>query len=134
MMFSKPKVHAVLLVFCLFVFGCAAPMNKNFPLLETGMSKAEVASLIGQPISAESGPEGTKIQYYRLASSFLDTDGSDTREYFVAFQGDEVIGYGERTDAVTMQRSIIQFNAAWNAANSMRPPNKTEVNVNVDVN
>ena len=130
----KLQVYVVFLILSSFLFGCAASMNKNFPLVETGMSKAEVATLIGQPISAASGPEGGKIQYYRLASSPLDTDGSDTREYFVAFQGDEVIGYGERTDEVTMQRSIMQFNAAWNAANSLRPPEKTEVNVNVEVN
>ena len=110
------------------VSGCAATYNRNFPLIETGMSKVEVESLIGAPISAESGPEGSKVQYYRLASSPLDTDGSDTREYFVAFQGNEVIGYGERQDEITMQRQLIQFSSAWNAAKTVTP---TQVQVQV---
>ena len=111
--------------------GCAATYNTNFPSIETGMTKSEVNTLIGKPISAESGPEGTKIQFYQLASSFLDTDGSDTREYFVAFQGDEVIGYGERQDEITMQRAVLQFNAAWNAARAATP---TRIQVDVNQN
>jgi len=96
--------------------GCGvAPMNKNFPLIETGMSMNEVAELIGEPVSATSGPEDTKIYYYRLASSFLDTDGSDTREYYVIADSGSVIGYGERTDAATIERQARQYKAAWSA-------------------
>lgn len=98
---------------------CAAPMNKNFPMIETGMSQAQVTELVGAPISAASGPDGSKIFYYRLASSPLDTDGSDTREYWVQMMQGEVIGYGERTDAATMEREARQFAAAWNAAHTM---------------
>jgi hypothetical protein len=95
---------------------CAAPWNNNFPKMEVGLSQIQVDDLLGNPRSAESGPDGTKILYYRLASSPLDTDGSDTREYFVVMKEREVIGYGERVDAVTLQRAAMQFSAAWNAA------------------
>ena len=124
----------VLLITAVMV-GCAAPLNKNFPMIEQGMSISEVESLIGKPISAESGPENTKILYYRLASSFLDTDGSDTREYYVAIRSDEVVGYGERIDAVTTERADRQYNSAWNAArsaasSSTQATSETNVNVN----
>lgn len=104
------------LTLCAAIAGCAAPYNKNFPLLETGMSMSQVTTLIGKPLSAESGPDGSKILYYRLASSPLDSDGSDTREYWVQMMEGEVIGYGERNDAATMMREARQFSAAWQAA------------------
>lgn len=87
------------------------------------MNLSEVSDLIGKPISAESGPEDTKILYYRLASSLLDTDGSDTREYYVVTKNRQVIGYGERTDTVTMMREIRQFTSAWNAVNAINDAN-----------
>ena len=125
----------LVLVLVTVIASCAAPMNKNFPMVEKGMSISEVESLIGKPISAESGPDDTKVYYYRLASSLLDTDGSDTREYYVAMRSNEVIGYGERTDAVTTERAVRQFNAAWNvarsaASSSTQVTNETNVNVN----
>jgi len=108
----------------LLISGCAASYNKNFPLIEKGMPLSEVANLIGAPISAESGPDDSKILYYKLASSPLDTDGSDTREYFVVTLNGSVIGYGERTGAVTVMREARQFTAAWNAENLMTQPRK----------
>src|SRR5690606_41689053 len=88
----------IIAILALIVTSCAAPYNKNFPLVEKGMSLSDVTNLIGKPISAESGPDDSKILYYRLASSPLDTDGSDTREYFVVTLGSKVVGYGERTE------------------------------------
>lgn len=93
------------------------PKNKNFPLIEKGMALNEVTELIGKPISAESGPEDSKVLFYCLASSFLDSDGSDTREYWVQTVAGRVIGYGERSDAATMQRAQRQYTAAWASAN-----------------
>ena len=114
-----------------YLAGCGvAPMNKNFPLIEKGMSVAEVQELIGKPISAESGPDETKIYYYRLASSLLDTDGSDTREYYVVMDSGEVIGYGERTDAATIERQARQFKAAWNASRSVSQASANIANAN----
>ena len=93
------------------------PKNKNFPLTEKGMTLDEVTKLIGKPVSAESGPEDSKVLFYCLASSFLDTDGSDTREYWVQMMGGKVIGYGERNDAAAMQRAQRQYASAWASAN-----------------
>ncbi len=90
--------------------------NTNFPLIDKGMTLDEVTKLIGKPVSAESGPEDSKVLFYCLASSFLDTDGSDTREYWVQMMGGKVIGYGERNDAAAMQRAQRQYAAAWASA------------------
>ncbi|KAF1698898.1 hypothetical protein CSC62_02845 [Pseudoxanthomonas jiangsuensis] len=91
--------------------------NTDFPLIDKGMTLDEVTKLIGKPVSAESGPEDSKVLFYCLASSFLDTDGSDTREYWVQMMGGKVIGYGERSDAAAMQRAQRQYAAAWGSAN-----------------
>lgn len=93
------------------------PRNKNFPLIEKGMTLDQVTKLIGKPISAESGPEDSKVLFYCLASSFLDTDGSDSREYWVQMMEGKVIGYGERNDAAAMMRAQRQYAAAWASAN-----------------
>ena len=124
--------HSFLSAVAIFVLaGCGtAPYNKNFPLIEVGDSMERVTELIGQPISAESGPESTKVLYYRLASSPLDTDGSDTREYYVVMKEREVIGYGERVDEITMQRAIIQYNAAWESARMMNEQPDVIINNN----
>lgn len=119
------KLHKLFVtaLFSMVLFSCAAPYSKNFPLVEKGMDLAQVSELIGDPISAESGPEDTKILYYRLASSPLDTDGSDTREYYIVTKSKTVIGYGERTDKTTMIREARQFNAAWNLVDGINDAN-----------
>ena len=129
----KSKFSLVLAV--VLLAGCAATYNRNFPLVEKGMTVGQVSELIGTPVSAESGPGDSKILYYRLASSPLDTDGSDTREYWVQTAGGEVIGYGERRDAVTVMRQARQFEAAWNAAKQINDAAKqpTQVNIDIDV-
>lgn len=116
-----------------FLVGCAAAYNKNFPLVEKGMSLPQVTELIGKPISAESGPEDSKILYYRLASSVLDTDGSDTREYWVQIMDGKVIGYGERTDAVTVMREARQFASAWNAAKVINDAAKQQQPTKIEI-
>ncbi|RJG12905.1 hypothetical protein D3879_06390 [Pseudomonas cavernicola] len=93
------------------------------------MSFTQLTGLIGKPISAESGPEDTKILYYRLASSPLDIDGSDTREYWVQVAEGNVIGYGERNDQMTLMRDARQFAAAWNSTALKMTPSKVEVDV-----
>ncbi len=113
------KLLVILALGCLLSCNASAricPRNKNFPLIEQGMTLAEVTKLIGKPISAESGPDSSKILYYCLASSFLDSDGSDTREYWVQTIDGKVIGYGERNDAATMQRAQRQYASAWASA------------------
>ncbi len=117
--FYLPVVLAALLA------GCAAPYNTNFPLVEKRMALPKVTELLGKPVSAQSGPGDSKILFYRLASSPLDTDGSDTREYWVQMQDGVVIGYGERTDAATFMRQAAQFESAWNATRSINETSKT---------
>jgi hypothetical protein len=127
--------YLFVVVVCVFLGGCAATYNKNFPLVEKGMNRARIQELIGKPVSAESGPGNSKVMYYRLASSRLDTDGSDTREYYVLFENGEVLGYGERKDEITMRREMRQFHAAWKGVDAMNESLKAtqpkEVNVNV---
>lgn len=112
------------------ISGCAAPHNTNFPLVEKRMSFAKVTELLGKPISAQAGPGETKIYFYRLASSPLDTDGSDTREYWVQLKDGEVIGYGERTDTATLVRQARQFEAAWSSVRSLNEVNKSLIETN----
>lgn len=130
------KQLSVILLAVGMLAGCAATYNKNFPMIEKGMGFAQVSDLIGNPISAESGPEDSKILYYRLASSPLDTDGSDTREHWVQIMDGKVIGYGERIDAMTVMREARQFAAAWNSAkiisDSAKPSVKQTINIEVD--
>lgn len=113
-----------ILLSAVLITGCAAPYNTNFPLVEKNMTVQKVTELLGNPISAESGPGDSKLLYYRLASSFLDTDGSDTREYWVQVKDGVVIGYGERRDAMTLQRQAQQFESAWNAVKSINQTNQ----------
>lgn len=113
------------LILVLGLSGCAAPYNTNFPMVEKRMTIANVTDLLGKPVSAESGPGESKILFYRLASSPLDTDGSDTREYWVQMQEGVVIGYGERADAATFMRQTMQFESAWNATRTLNDMSRT---------
>ena len=122
-----------LIITTLFL-GCGATYNKNFHLVEKGMSLRQIEDLIGNPISAESGDADSKIMYYRLASSPLDSDGSDTREYYILLKDGKVMGYGERKDEITMQREIRQFRAAWNSVNSLNKTLEATTPQRVDVN
>ncbi len=98
------------------------------------MSRGDVTTLLGKPVSAEAAG-GDEVLYYRLASSFMDTDGSDTREYWVKLQRGTVQGYGERNDEASRERSRKQYQAAWGALGSIQhtqdvmTPQKMDVNV-----
>lgn len=113
---------------------CAAPYNTHFSDIHVGMSRTEVTNLLGKPVSAE-GESGTEVLFYRLASSILDSDGSDTREYWVKLQNGAVTGYGERNDFAAAERSRKQYQAAWGALGSIQrsqelvTPRKVDVNV-----
>ena len=125
----RQKLLFSLLLSALLV-GCAAPYNTNFPLVEKQMTSAKITELLGKPVSAQSGPGDSKILFYRLASSPLDTDGSDTREYWVQMQDGVVIGYGERNDTATFMRQAQQFESAWNAVRSTNELNKNLIDAN----
>lgn len=114
----------------LALIGCAAPYNTNFPLVEKRMSLEQVTKLLGKPSGAESAPNDSKVLFYRLASSPLDTDGSDTKDYWVQIQDGQVIGYGERRDAATLQRQAQQYSSAWNSARLLNETNKSIIESN----
>lgn len=119
----RSSLAALTIILLLVVAGNASaricPRNKNFPLIDKGMTLGQVAELIGKPDSAESGPQDSKVLFYCLASSFLDTDGSDTREYWVQMMDGKVVGYGERNDPAAMRRAQLQYANAWALVNSV---------------
>ena len=95
---------------CIFAGGCA-PMNRHFSDLHSGMPRQQVIELLGKPVSA-AGTTGQETLFFRLASSFLDTDGSDTREYYVVLREGVVTEYGERNDEQTRARAQRQLEDA----------------------
>ncbi len=77
--------------------GCAAPMTGKMNNLSLGMTKAEALKVMGPPDSV-AATDGIEYLNYRLATSLLDTDGSDTSDYFVQIKNGVVSGYGKRGD------------------------------------
>ena len=102
----------------MFLVSCAAPMVSGFNKISPGMTRAQVIENAGEPHS-KSFVDGTEVFYYTLASSFLDTDGSDTRDYYASFENGRLTAYGPYSDASTIERSRRQFQGAWNAAASI---------------
>lgn len=72
--------------------------------LSVGMTKAEVMKAMGQPQSV-SATNGVEYLTYRLATSFLDTDGSDTSDYFVRIVSGRVDAYGRKGDFDSTQKT-----------------------------
>ncbi len=77
----------------------ATKMNR----VSVGMTKSEVIAAMGSPKSV-SAKDGVEYLHYRLASSFLDMDGSDTSDYFVRLVKGHVEAYGQKGDFDTTQR------------------------------
>lgn len=127
----------ILPLLALLLSCCAAPYNSRFSDLQPGMPRSQVTALLGKPVSA-AAMGGTEMLYYRLASSFLDTDGSDTREYWVELQRGNVTAYGERNDQAAQDRSRRQFKAAWGVVGGLQKTQELltprQINVNENVN
>ncbi len=130
---SIGRMKRILPFLALLVTSCAAPFNTHFSDIHVGMSRAEVTKLLGKPVGAE-GEGGSEVLYYRLASSFMDSDGSDTREYWVRLQNGGVTGYGERNDFAAAERSRKQYQAAWGALGSIQRTQELVTPRQVDVN
>lgn len=64
----------------------------------------------------------------------MDSDGSDTREYWVRLQNGGVTGYGERNDFASQERSRKQYQAAWGALGSIQRTQELVTPRQVDVN
>ena len=86
-----------LIVATLFLAGCVAPTTYRMNNLALGMSKAEAIAVMGAPRSV-AATDGVEILVYRLATTALDTDGSDTSDYFVKLVEGKVAAYGQRGD------------------------------------
>lgn len=82
---------------------CAAPMARKMERLSVGMTKAEAIAVMGRPKSV-SATDGIEYLSYRLATSFMDTDGSDTSDYFVRIVNGRVDAYGQKGDFDTTAR------------------------------
>lgn len=65
--------------------------------VSVGMTKQEVIATMGKPDSV-SATNGVEYLSYRLATSLLDTDGSDTADYFVRPVNGRVDAYGRKGD------------------------------------
>ena len=76
---------------------CAAPMTRKMQGLSLGMTKAEAIAVMGKPVSV-SATNGIEYLNYRLSTSFMDTDGSDTSDYFVKIVNGRVEAYGQKGD------------------------------------
>jgi hypothetical protein len=74
-----------------------APSARKMNAVSIGMTKAEVISVMGRPDST-AAKEGVEYMNYRLATSALDFDESDTSEYFVRFVNGKVDAFGHRGD------------------------------------
>lgn len=82
----------------LFLSACGtAPSARKINSVSIGMTKAQVISVMGRPDST-AGKDGVEYMNYRLATSALDFDESDTSEYFVRLVGGKVDAYGHRGD------------------------------------
>jgi hypothetical protein len=65
--------------------------------VSVGMTKAEVIAVMGSPTSV-SAKDGVEYLNYRLATSFMDMDRSDTSDYFVRLVKGQVEAYGKKGD------------------------------------
>lgn len=82
-----------------------APSARKMNEVSVGMTKAEVISVMGQPDST-AAKDGVEYMNYRLATSALDFDESDTSEYFVRFMNGKVDAFGHRGDFDTAGNPI----------------------------
>lgn len=93
-MYSKTLFVCLIAI---FLAACAASSAKKLNKVSVGMTKAEVISVMGPPIST-AARNGVEYLNYRLATSFFDTDGSDTYMYFVRLVNGRVDAYGRKGD------------------------------------
>ena len=96
-------MHKLIIIALVALCGCAAPMATKMNHVSVGMTKSEVIAVMGSPKSV-SAKDGVEYLNYRLATSFLDTDGSDTSDYFVRLVNGHLDAYGKKGDFETTQR------------------------------
>lgn len=74
-----------------------APSARKMNAISIGMTKSAVISVMGRPDST-AAKDGVEYMNYRLATSALDFDESDTSDYFVRFVNGKVDAFGHRGD------------------------------------
>lgn len=82
---------------CLALAACVAPTTRKLNSVSVGMTKPEVISVMGDPDSV-AAQGGVEYLTYRMATSALDFDGSDTSDYFVKLVNGRVESYGHKGD------------------------------------
>lgn len=100
-------IRAILVIVLItFISACGtAPSTRKMNEISIGMTKSEVISVMGRPDST-AAKEGVEYMNYRLATSPLDFDGSDTSDYFVRFVNGKVDAFGHRGDFDTAGEPI----------------------------
>jgi hypothetical protein len=98
---SKPKFQFLLVtsltVTSLFLTGCQAVIYgtaSDFKRLKLGMTKAEVISAIGTPVSISA--DGDKNEEYLIYKRMKHMISEWPRTYSVTLRNDHVVKYGEQ--------------------------------------
>ena len=66
----KTKISVWIVLFALFISGCATSFRPwNMEKLESGMSRADVIELLGEPNSTETLPDGQEQLIYEYSES-----------------------------------------------------------------
>ncbi|MDZ4755000.1 MAG: outer membrane protein assembly factor BamE [Phycisphaerae bacterium] len=97
---------AAIFVAALASTGCATQAAENFYALREGMTKAEVAQLLGKPSSKWPGDEGTERWQYgdnlsSLATSGLFHDADTAHVWAVWFDSEGAVDYFTAPDWVS---------------------------------
>lgn len=90
-------------IIAIFLGACVAPSTKKLGRVSVGMTKAEAIAAMGEPDSI-AAKDGVEYLSYRLATSALDFDGSDTSTYFVRIVNGRVDSYGQKGDFDTTSK------------------------------
>jgi hypothetical protein len=96
-------MHKLFIIALVALCGCAAPMATKMNHVSVGMTKSEVIAVMGSPQTV-SAKDGVEYLNYRLATSMLDLDRSDTSDYFVRLVNGHVDAYGKKGDFGTTQQ------------------------------
>jgi len=99
--------HFIFIVVAAFLVGCAASSGK-INVVQIGMTKAEVISVMGDPVSV-SAKDATEYLNYALAESFSDSYNLRTTPYYVRLINGKVDSYGRTGDFDSTQPTTIKI-------------------------
>ena len=87
------------LVLTMLLIGCATT-SKNFNKISLGMSKEQVVSILGEPISVSSKKGNQEFLNYRFAESKIEYHQGIRIPYYVLIENDIVKEYGREGDFI----------------------------------